>query len=83
VREKLIYKEKFPIRCEVIVAGRTELQDFLSNWKLHNPLQESQLEYADKKAVIESVGFYHGGDVLYKLEGIPGIWHERCLRASI
>jgi hypothetical protein len=25
------------------------------------------------------VGFYHGGDVLYTLDGIPGLWHEQCL----
>jgi hypothetical protein len=29
-----------------------------------------------------SVGFYHGGDVLYVLEGIPGVWHESCLTKS-
>jgi hypothetical protein len=25
------------------------------------------------------VGFYHGGDPLYSLDGVPGVWHERCL----
>ena len=25
-------------------------------------------------------GFYHGGDELYKLKGMPGVWHEQCLK---
>ena len=29
--------------------------------------------------VVSSVGFYHGGDELYVIEGIPGVWHEVCL----
>ena len=28
------------------------------------------------------VGFYHGGDALYELEGVPGVWHEVCLRKA-
>jgi hypothetical protein len=30
---------------------------------------------------VRDVGFYHGGDVLYHLDGAPGIWHEVCLHA--
>ena len=30
----------------------------------------------------ERVGYYHGGDVLYELEGVPGVWHEVCLRKA-
>lgn len=26
-----------------------------------------------------SVTFYHGGDELYELKGVPGLWHEACL----
>ena len=25
---------------------------------------------------------YHGGDVLYVLENVPGTWHEDCLRRA-
>jgi hypothetical protein len=28
---------------------------------------------------VQEVGFYHGGDVLYQLRGVPGTWHECCL----
>lgn len=38
------------------------------------------MKFADKIAKVKSVGFYHGGDVLYELKGVPGIWHEQCLR---
>jgi hypothetical protein len=41
-----------------------------------------QLAYADKTGKIKSVGFYHGGDVLYEIERMPGIWHEQLLEAA-
>jgi hypothetical protein len=28
------------------------------------------------------VAFYHGGDVLYTLDDIPGTWHEACMHPS-
>jgi hypothetical protein len=41
-----------------------------------------QLNYHGQIAVIEpGGGTYHGGDELYKLKGIPGLWHEQCLEA--
>jgi hypothetical protein len=45
-------------------------------------LEEFKLECAGRVATVEGVGFYHGGDPLYKLEGIPGLWHEHCLRPA-
>lgn len=77
-----IYKEKFPKGSAVKIASRPSLEHFLKTWRLHDRLQPEQLDYADQIAEVESVGFYHGGDVLYKLQGIPGIWHERCLEAA-
>jgi hypothetical protein len=38
-----------------------------------------QLEAAGKAAQVKSVGFYHGGDELYELEDLPGLWHEANL----
>jgi hypothetical protein len=63
----------------VRIVERAELENFMSNWKLHNSLQPDRLEQAGRVGKITSVGFYHGGDELYEVEGIPGIWHERCL----
>lgn len=75
------YKEEFPKGSTVKIANRAFLEDFLTRWKLHNKLQPEQLNYAAQVAEVESVGFYHGGDELYKLKNIPGIWHEECLEA--
>jgi hypothetical protein len=61
---------------------RKFLEEFLETWRLHNKLQPDQLNYADQIAEVKSVGFYHGGYVLYELKGVPGIWHERCLEAA-
>ncbi|MBF6570932.1 MAG: hypothetical protein IVW54_18870 [Candidatus Binataceae bacterium] len=81
-RTKGPYKEEFPMGSNVKIVSRSVLENFLKTWKLHNKLEPNQLNYADQIAEVESVGFYHGGDELYKLKGVPGIWHEQCLEAA-
>jgi hypothetical protein len=76
------YKESFQIGTEVQIVPRDILVEFSHTWKYHHPLQMEQLEYAGKSSRVKTVGFYHGGDVIYSLEDIPGIWHEICLRAG-
>lgn len=73
------YKEAFPIGSTVRIAGRNFLEEFMSTWKLHHRLAPEQLMYADRTTTVEHVGFYHGGDPVYKLTGIPGEWLEQCL----
>jgi hypothetical protein len=73
------YKEDFPVGSAVRIAATQQLEEFLRTWKYHHKLTPEQLQYADKIAEVEKVGFYHGGDVLYELRGIPGMWHEQCL----
>jgi hypothetical protein len=63
----------------VRVRDGDELRKFQSEWKLHHPLTDEQLSFASATAPVASVGFYHGADELYELEGVPGIWHEICL----
>ena len=75
------YKEEFSIGSTVRIASRPFLENFLRSWKLHHPLEPEQLNYADQIAEVESVAFYHGGDELYQLKAIPGIWHEQCLES--
>jgi hypothetical protein len=66
----------------VRIAPRAALEAFLRpTWKLHHPLVPAQLEYGGCTAKVFTSAMYHGGDVLYELEDIPGIWHERCLEA--
>jgi hypothetical protein len=57
--------------------------EFLKAWKFHHKLERQQLNYANKIAKVKPVGFYHGGDELYELKSVPGIWHEQCWRASV
>lgn len=77
------YKEKFPVGSTVRVVALALLQEFKRTWEFHNPLRAEQLAYAGLVAQVAKVGFYHGGDVLYELAGIPGIWHEQCLESLV
>ncbi len=78
----MLYKEEFPIGSTARIAERKEPQEFKASWKYHHPLEEGQLHYAGGIAIVAKVGFYHGGDVLYQLQGVPGTWHESCLRTA-
>ena len=80
-KTKGLYNAEFPKGSRVKIATRPFLENFKTNWKLHNKLVSEQLEFAGQTAIVESVGFYHGGDELYRLKDIPGIWHEQCLEA--
>ena len=77
-----LYKERYAVGRSVCVVSKPQLQDFVRSWHLHHPLEQIQLQYAGVKAKVASVGFYHGGDVLYQLEGVPGTWHEICLTSA-
>ena len=72
---------KFPEGTKVRIADLTILEDFYQSWKFHDPLTPEQLAYAGQFAVVEKTGIYHGGDVIYKLLNISGVWHQSCLIA--
>jgi hypothetical protein len=74
------YKGTFPEGSKVQIADLAFLENFLATWNYHHKLEPQQLTYADRDAVVKGVAFYHGGDQLYTLVAIPGIWHEACLR---
>jgi hypothetical protein len=78
-RSKGPYNAEFPPGTHVQIADRGHLEEFKRTWRLHNPLTGEQLSFASNLGVVTSVGFYHGGDELYIIEGIPGVWHEACL----
>ena len=73
------YNEEYSVGSRVRIAPETKLEEFRETWKYHHRLEEDQLCYAGETSVVKEVSFYHGGDELYVLEGIPGIWHEACL----
>ncbi len=70
---------KFKEGSTVRICGRPELDAFMKTWEYHHQLQPEQLAYAGRTAIVKSTGIYHGSDVVYELEGIPGTWHERPL----
>jgi hypothetical protein len=73
------YKAIFPKGAMVRVISRAALEKFAQDWKYHHKLVPEQMEFAGAIATVEKVGFYHGGDQLYELENVPGIWNEPCL----
>ena len=77
------YKENFPIGTKVRIGSLVDLTAFTREWQFHHPLEPQQLKYADTVCKVKTVGFYHGGDVLYTLREVPGTWHEACLRGAI
>ena len=79
--EAASYKEAFPKGTRIRIADRHFLELFVREWKYHHKLRPEQLDYADHETTVKQVAFYHGGDPVYDLEGIPGLWLEPCLRA--
>jgi hypothetical protein len=73
------YNADFPAGTKVRIANRAFLEDFSRTWRYHHPLQTQQLDHAGAIAEVEKFGYYYGGDELYWLLGVPGVWHERCL----
>jgi hypothetical protein len=73
------YRERFPKSCRVRIADEPALRSFKASWKYHNPLTDDQILYAGTTTTVAGVGYYHGGDVLYHLHGVPGNWHEACI----
>ena len=72
---------RFPVGTRVRIAELQDLARFLADWKQHHPLEPEQLQHAGEVTTVREVTYYQGGDPLYKLEDVPGIWHEACLRA--
>lgn len=75
------YSERYPVGSPVKIAPLEELEEFMRTYKYHHALVPEQLRYAGMLTIVRSVGYYHGGDVLYGLEGTERFaWLEPCLR---
>jgi hypothetical protein len=73
----------FPKGSIVRIVDSAALDHFARTWKFHHKLEPEQLGFAGQVATVEEVSMYHGGDILYVLKNVPGIWHQRLLeRAS-
>jgi len=80
-KTKGLYKYEFPLGACVRIATLEILEGFQRDWKYHHKIADEQLAYHGRITVVERASIYHGGDELYELRGVPGIWHERCLEA--
>lgn len=76
------HEAKYRVGTRVRIADLADLARFQADWKNHNPLQPEQLEHAGALTTVTEVAYYLGGDPLYTLENVPGVWHEGCLRAA-
>ena len=81
-KTKGINNAEFEVGSEVKIADRALLEAFLEAGQYHNELESEQLAYAGKIAKVKAVDFFTGGDEIYTLQGIPGVWHEECLSAA-
>jgi hypothetical protein len=81
-RRKGPYNADYRPGSMVRVVERAVLEEFQRDWRRHNPLHDEQLEFGGRTARVREVWFYHRGDELYHLEGLPGVWHEECLRSA-
>lgn len=77
-----LYIPKFALGSQVRVIAQPALEAFVRNWSNHHKLQPEQMEWAGMIAIVKEVSFYHGGDQLYVLEGVPDIWNEPCLESA-
>jgi hypothetical protein len=73
------YTPTFPVGSSVRVISRAALEGFARGRKHHHKLLPEQMEFAGATSTVKEVSFYHGGDQLYVLENLPGIWNEPCL----
>jgi hypothetical protein len=76
------YREQLPKGSKVRVKDSAALEAFMKEWRYHNPLHPGQLACAGKEGRVVGVSYDHGGDVLYSLEAMPGLWHEQCVEPA-
>ena len=76
------YNPEFPIGTRVRILDKPDLELFSRRWAYHHPLESEYFQFGGREADVVNVTFYHGGDELYELSGVPGVWHEECLRTA-
>ncbi|MCP4706856.1 MAG: hypothetical protein GY865_19835 [candidate division Zixibacteria bacterium] len=82
-KTKGLYQEEYSVGSFVRIVKHENLEKFREEWQYHNKLQPEQMEYAGRTAQVQEAMFYHGGDEIYTLKDVPGIWHEQCLEAYL
>lgn len=79
INQQVPYEARFAVGALVRIRPREALEEFRRTWTYHHPLSDQQVKEGNTIAIVKTVGFYHGGDPLYELEGVEGLWHESCL----
>jgi hypothetical protein len=74
--------DKFPEGSKVKIADKKVLEEFQKKWVFHHKLEDEQLKFAGKTGKIVKRMTFRNGDILVELEGMPGIWHEKCFSAA-
>jgi hypothetical protein len=74
-----MYHPRFSKGAAIEILDGKALEEFARAWKYHHPIQPEQLAYAGRLSTVDESYMYHGGDILYRLVDVPGIWHECCL----
>jgi hypothetical protein len=75
------YHERFQLARLFVLLSVLTWTDSDANGNFITSSKQSSSLAAGCTARVRDVGFYHGGDALYHLEGVPGTWHEACLHA--
>jgi hypothetical protein len=73
---------RYPAGSRVRVADLKELARYQANPKFPHPLEPEQLEHAGEITTVREITYYHDGDPLYRLDKVPGMWHEACLHTT-
>jgi hypothetical protein len=76
MKPSIPYEARFRKGDRIRIQPRDALEQFMAEWKYHHPLAPEQLVFAGRTAIVKSIAYYHGGDVIYELENVPGMWHE-------
>jgi hypothetical protein len=75
------YSELYPVGSRVEIASRDVLERYQRpSYQFHDPISDVQLGFAGRTATVATVNYYFGGDALYTLDDVPGVWLEECLR---
>ena len=69
----------FLIGDAVRIGDVADLERFQRLSAHPDPLPDSYFKYAGQVAEVIDTGYYPDGDNIYRLKGIPGVWHEGCL----
>ncbi len=73
------YHSTFKRGEKVRIKDSQYLEEFQKTWGYHHNISDDQIKQGGKPDTVNSIEYYHGGEVLIGLENVPGVWHEELL----